>query len=188
MSTQEKMTDPLNPVQSDSSALMCCIDETPERYTRLLERYNDLLKTLQFNPYMSLVHVLLLSFNPRFQYRFWRSGSIRDFVRVPGALRQDLPFVAEILKSIQMLSDAQLRALARCSALNVRKLTSRFIYGGSNKVFVTLAALLAVAKGLKEIFGIDLAGYMPSLAGLVPPILIGFGAGVIFNLLVWYQR
>jgi hypothetical protein len=188
MSTQEKTTDLLNPVHGDSSTLMCCIDETPEKYTRLLEGYNELLKTLEFNPYMSLAHVFLLSLNPRFQYRFWRSGNIRDFVRVPDAVRQDLPFVAQILKSIETLNDVQLRALARCSGLNVRKLTNRFVFGGPNKVFVTLTALLAVAKGLKEIFGIDLAGYAPSLVRLVAPLLIGLAVGVVFNLLVWYQR
>jgi hypothetical protein len=178
MSTQKKPPGLLNTVHGDSPTLVCCIDEMPEKYNRLLAEYIALLKTLEFKPYMSL------AFNPR----FWRSRNIRDFRRVPDAVRQELPRVSEILKSIQTLNDVQLRALERCSGLNVGKLTNRFIFHGWNKAFVTLAALLAAAKGLKEVFGIDLAGYVPFLARFVGEILIGLAVGAVWNLLLGSQR
>jgi hypothetical protein len=93
----------------------------------------------------------------------WRYA--RDFFRVPDAVRQELPCASHILQSILSLNDAQLRALARCSSLNVEKLTKRLVFGPRSQALVTFAGLLAAVKGIKEVFGLDLAAY---IQGLMP--------------------
>ena len=187
MAPQDKTPNLLNAASGDDLFRASRIDEAPEMYGRLLTAYIKLLKTLEFNPYMSFIRLFLLSLNPYFIYRFWKSRYIHDFFKTPDALRQELPCAADMLRLLQGLDDSQLRALARCSGLNVVKLTNRILFGGLNKAFVVLAALLAMAKGLKEVFGFELSGYMSPLVPLVAPTLFGLAVGVVFNLLILYQ-
>ena len=63
------------------------IDEIPKEYNRLLTEYCERLKGMEVDPYQSFAKQLLLSFNPRFLRRFWTSGYLQDFIRVPDAVR-----------------------------------------------------------------------------------------------------
>ena len=83
MTIQEKRLDLSSAVPADSFPLTCRIDEVPDGYGRLLAEYYELVKALELNPYMSLGKVLLLSLSPVFQFRFWRSRYLHDFLKVP---------------------------------------------------------------------------------------------------------
>jgi len=188
MAAQMERQGILGAVPGDPQPSGCRIDDVPEVYARLLTEYIELLKTLDISAYMSLPWALLKSFDPRFQYRFWTSRYIRDFKRVPNAVRQELPYAAEILRSIQPLDDAQVRALVRCSVLNVGKLRNRFLFGGLNKLFVPLSAFVVFAKGLKEAFGVDLAVYVPYVSSIIYPAFIGLIIGLTINFIMFSDR
>ena len=162
--------------------------EAPETYHRLLDEYAQLLGTLDFNPYAPPVQLLRWSLHPWRQRHFWTTPHVSDFVKVPDALRQDLPCASAILERVHALDDQHLRALARCSALNASKMTHRVLLGAPNKIFVTLAALLAGAKGLNEAFGLDLGRIAEPVLPLIVAALVGAVVGVVLNLLMFYHR
>jgi hypothetical protein len=155
------------------------IDELPEQYRSLLAEYIELLKRSEVHPFQSSPKALLFMFRPD----LWTHPIVRDFARVPDAVRQELPHTGEILKAVVVLNDAQLRGLAHYSGLNVTKLTNRMVLGSANKALVSFAAALTAAKGLKEVFGVDFAVYVPPSVPIVGG-LIGLAIGLAANAVV----
>lgn len=170
----------------EAPASVSRIDEVPETYSRLLAEYRELLKTLDLNPFMSLAEILRKIFNPRFEQQFARDILLNTF-QSSDAVGRELPCAADILKRLQALGEPQLRALARWSDLNVRKMTSHVFLGGWNKIFVAITAFVAVAKGVKEIFGLNVADYLLHSEAMFSALL-GLAAGFIFNILVLLHR
>jgi hypothetical protein len=155
------------------------IDELPEQYGRLLAEYIELLKRSEVHAFQSFPKALLFMFRPD----LWTHPIVRDFGRIPDAVRQELPHTGEILKSVATLNDVQFRGLAHYSGLNVTKLTNRIVLGSANKALVSFAAALTAAKGLKEVLGVDLAVYVPSSVPIVGG-LIGLATGLAANAVV----
>lgn len=165
-------------------AIVSRIDEVPETYGRLLAEYTELLKAIEYNPYMPLARQFLVGWTARYRRHLWRMA--QDFLDVPDVVRHNLPCAADMLKPLQELDDPQLLALARCSRISVDTLRRRSIFNICNKLFLIVAALLALAKTLKEL-GFDLVDFLAPLAPVAVGALFGLGIGSIGNLLLWYQ-
>jgi hypothetical protein len=146
-------------------------------YAHLLTTYAQHLREHEFNPYQPIPLLLLRSFNPAFQLRFWRSTI--PFFKVPNTLNQDFPDGFVVLRQLEVLDDATLRAVAECSRINCRRLLKRSVLGWFPKVGALALGLFAVPKAIKEGFGVDLLTTLapffvgPILAGLFVGALIG---------------
>jgi hypothetical protein len=184
MATEQTTPDSLS--GHDASPVRSRSDGAPDTYGRLLAEYVALVETLDFNPYMPPAKAFLLGLDPRFVFRLRKTPFFRDFLRVPDAVRQELPHADKVLHSIHELDDAQLLALARCSSLNVDRLNNRLFFGGWNKAFVTTAAVVAVAKGLKGLFDINL--YVPLLKEAFFCLLLTFAYFAIIRYFVLHHR
>jgi hypothetical protein len=150
-SSLESVNDP--PLESSVSDILGL-------YGRLLSEYISSLKNLDINPFEPLHRAVLLALNLQFQLRVW--SSVAEVLKVPNTLQQELPNAHIVLTSVEALSDSQLHALVRCSRLNMDKLSSRVIYSRLSKAFVAAAAVLGMAKALKEVMGINIIAYIPA--------------------------
>jgi hypothetical protein len=174
--TQLMIEAPIIPNGTGPSQFSWKPSELLANYDRLLRLYTDELQKDEFNPYQPMLLLLLKSFSPSFQKRFWKHAA--PILKVPNALRQDLVGGAVIFQEIERLSDQTLRGIAECNRINYRRLLQRSVFGWMPKIAGTLGLVLAAAKTLKESVGVDIFAALPSA---VRPSLIGLAAGLLLG-------
>ena len=155
-------------------------DDRPDplaAYAHLLTTYADHLRQDEFNPYQSIPILLLKSINPAFQLRFWRSTA--PFFKVPNTLNQDVRDGSFVLRQLESIDDATLRAVAECSRINCRRLLKRSVVGWFPKVGALALGLFAVLKAIKEGLDVDLLSTLAPL--FVGPILASLFIGALFG-------
>ena len=152
-------------------------------YERLLGLYVDQLQKDEFNPYQSIPLLLLKSFSPAFQIRFWKHTT--PFFKIPNTLRQDLAGGALVLQELEGLDDQTLRAVAECNRINLRRLIRRSVFGWLPRLTGAVVFLLGLPKAIKESVGTDIFAALPStVVSYVAPLIVGLLVGSIVNLVL----
>ena len=145
-------------------------------YERLLRLYTDELQKDEFNPYQSIPLLLLKSFSPSFQKRFWKRAAL--IFKVPNTLGQELVGGTIILQELERLNDQTLRGVAECNRINYRRLLQRSVFGWLPKLTGIVVLLLSVAKTIKESVGMDIFAAVPSA---VWHYLVLFAVGLLLG-------
>lgn len=166
---------------------MDTLSSIPTLYAQLLDELESATSQLPINPYQSQLKLLLKSFNPRFQWRLWRSDFVRRSVSKPDAFQQELPFAAQFLQKIEHLAPGQIEALRQCNAINVQRLSKRVLVNQVNKLMVGVSGLFGIVIALKQAFGIELLTLLPDLLrGMLMGFAWGAVLGLLLNLLLGY--
>ena len=156
----------------------------PMIYDELLSYYVELLGQSEFNPYQSYIKMLLKSFNPLFQLRFWRSPHIRDFLKVPNTLKQDLIGASDILARVQTLNANTLESVIIMNELNLKRLQNRCALSWFNKLAIGIGGLLGLLTALEKMTQLNIADAIPSYANeLLVGGLVGMVIGGVINII-----
>jgi hypothetical protein len=144
-------------------------------YERLLRLYTDELQKDEFNPYQSIPLLLLKSFSPSFQKRFWKRAA--PIFKVPNTLGQDLVGGAIILQELERLNDQTLRAVAECNRINYRRLLQRSVFEFWPKIIGIVGVVFALVKTVKESTRMDIFAALPSIFAALP--------SAVWDFLIW---
>ncbi len=143
-------------------------------YERLLRLYTDELQKDEFNPYQSIPLLLLKSFSPSFQKRFWKRAAL--IFKVPNTLGQELVGGTIILQELERLNDQTLHAVAECNRINYRRLLQR-------SVFKYWPTITGIGAGIGGVFALVKTG-MDIFAAL-PSALWNSLSSAVWNSLIW---
>jgi hypothetical protein len=127
--------------------------DIPAIYDRLLVEYPRTTASSEFDPFMSPRRLFWKSFNPMFQIRLMRSSYVRDFLKVPNAIKQDVPAAGEVLRWLDPFDQKVLQALRQCNDLNQRLISRRWLFSYRNAIFVGAAAVLGSLQTTQKFFG-----------------------------------
>lgn len=102
--------------------------QLPETYYRLLENYVKYVQNEPGNPYeFSIIKRGRDFFSIREQLDYATSENIKDFIKTPDALSQELPAAMKILMKLDNFDNQTVLALATLNALNLTRLRRRSI-------------------------------------------------------------
>ena len=145
---------PIKHMPDGSSQISWNPSELLTNYERLLRLYTDELQKDEFNPYQSIPLLLLKSFSPSFQKRFWKRAAL--IFKVPNTLGQELVGGTIILQELERLNDQTLHAVAECNRINYRRLLQRSVF----KYWPTITGIGGVFALVKT--GMDIFAALPS--------------------------
>ena len=159
----------------------------PSIYANLIDELHQLVSLLEFSSYQSPLKLVLKSFNPLFQWRFWRSTLVRNAFSNPDAFQQELPFSAHLLHMLETLTPGQLKALRQCNEINLRRLSKRILLNNLNKFLAVTTGALGFIVGLKQTFGIELLTLFPAfLQEMLMSLAWGAAIGFVGNSILGY--
>lgn len=160
------------------------IESLPMIYDELLSYYVEVLSKSEFYPYQSYIKLILKSFNPLFQLRFWRSPHIRYFFKVPNTLKQDLMGASDILAKVRTLRANTLEAVIMMNELNLKKLQRRSALSWFNKLAIGISGLLGLLTAMEKITSLNIADAISSCANQLVGPLVGLFIGGAINIIL----
>lgn len=127
----------------------------PEEYNQLLLAYVGILEKTYPNPYeLSLRKRLAEWFNLPEQIKYARSPHIRDFVKSPNTLAQELPGASEMLERLSEFGDDSMRSLVEMNRMNLRRLRKRSVTEAIGPGVAFIGGILGLLPALQNIFPI----------------------------------
>lgn len=162
-------------------------------YSQLIDLLERTASQLEFNPYEPYLRILLKSFNPRYQFRFWRSISTRGYLSRLDAFWQELPFSESFLHALEAYTPQQLNALHQCNRINLRRLSNRILLSNANKILVGMSAIIGLFAGLKQVSGIEISALLSPFASellwaAAPGVAVGLVVSIMSGyLLLWHK-
>ena len=134
------------------------LSSLPGEYDRLLLEYVEILAEAYPNPYeISIKKRLIGWFDVRGQINYANSAYIRNFVKSPNTLAQELPGASEMLERLNDLDNDSLRTLVEMNSMNLGRLRRRSVTEVIVPGVAFIGGVLGLLPALHSIFpiGID---------------------------------
>jgi hypothetical protein len=151
-------------------------------YGRLLALYSERLRADEVNPYQSIPLLAARIFSPAFHVRVWKRAA--PFWKTSNTLAQDLFGGDVVLRELEALDDQILRGIAECSRVNLRRLLRRSVLGWFPKLTAGAAAVVALAKAVKDGIGVDVPASLTSAAASLAPVAVAAFVGLLLGSMV----
>jgi len=131
-------------VSKPAKSAISTLSKMPNEYDKLLGKYVVLLKKQPLNPYESYFVILAKSFNPFFQAKFWKSSYVKEFMKKPNTLAQELVGADEILEYLEIFDDDAIRSLLALNNMNLRRIQARSATSWITPGIATVGGLLTL--------------------------------------------